>query len=76
MFSKGIWLLLFALTASDICESADPAEIGINEEPIIGILSLDQSYSLEPKFPGYHAYISAGYVKFVESAGARAVPIW
>lgn len=49
----------------------------INFEPMIGILSLEQSYYLDGKYPGQFAsYIAASYVKFVEGGGARVVPIW
>ncbi|XP_020778442.1 gamma-glutamyl hydrolase-like [Boleophthalmus pectinirostris] len=41
--------------------------------PIIGILSQEvSSYDSEPKA---ESYIAASYVKFVESAGARVVPV-
>lgn len=46
--------------------------------PIIGILS-QETISLESRnLPKglYRSYIAASYVKFVESAGARVVPIW
>jgi gamma-glutamyl hydrolase len=48
----------------------------LNDEPIIGILVLDKSYSVEAKFPGHESYIAASYVKFVEGGGARVVPVW
>lgn len=49
----------------------------INNEPMIGVLSLEQSYYLDGKYPGaYASYIAASYVKFVEGGGARVVPIW
>lgn len=49
----------------------------VNDEPIIGILSLEQSYYLDGKFPGqFESYIAASYVKFVEGGGSRVVPIW
>lgn len=47
-----------------------------NDYPIIGILALDKSFSLEAKFPGHESYIAASYVKFVEGGGARVVPVW
>ncbi|XP_032669368.1 chitobiosyldiphosphodolichol beta-mannosyltransferase-like [Odontomachus brunneus] len=53
------------------------AEVEPNNRPIIGILTQEISYALNKKFPGqYHSYIAASYVKFVEGAGARPVPIW
>lgn len=51
--------------------------VPINDEPMIGVLSLEQSYYLDGKYPGaYTSYIAASYVKFVEGGGARVVPIW
>ncbi|KYN33393.1 Gamma-glutamyl hydrolase B, partial [Trachymyrmex septentrionalis] len=42
-----------------------------------GILTQEISYNLNKTYPNqYHSYIAASYVKFVEGAGARAVPIW
>lgn len=49
----------------------------LNNEPIIGVLSQEVSWHLNRKWPGmYTSYIAASYVKFVEGAGGRAVPIW
>ncbi|XP_046603493.1 chitobiosyldiphosphodolichol beta-mannosyltransferase-like [Neodiprion virginianus] len=49
----------------------------LNDRPIIGILTQEISYSLNLKYPNqYESYIAASYVKFVEGAGALAVPIW
>lgn len=49
----------------------------VNDGPIIGVLSQEQSYYLGGKFPGlYDSYIAASYVKFVEGGGSRVVPIW
>ncbi|KRT81317.1 Peptidase, partial [Oryctes borbonicus] len=44
--------------------------------PIIGILS-QETYSVNHLFPGinYQSFIAASYVKHLESAGARVVPI-
>ncbi|CAL1686453.1 unnamed protein product [Lasius platythorax] len=49
----------------------------LNDRPIIGILTQEIDYNLDKKYPNqYHSYIAASYVKFVEGAGARPVPIW
>ncbi|KAJ9577323.1 hypothetical protein L9F63_006106, partial [Diploptera punctata] len=57
----------------------------VNNRPIIGILThelsykypLDLSNPMEKKYNGNHrSYIAASYVKFVEAAGARVIPIW
>lgn len=48
-----------------------------NDTPIIGILAQEISYHLNTKWPGvYTSYIAASYIKFIEGAGARPVPIW
>ena len=48
-----------------------------NERPIIGILSQDLSSEDRASInnSNYTSYIAASYVKFVESGGARVVPI-
>jgi hypothetical protein len=41
-----------------------------------GILSQELSEYMQEKFPGnYTSYIAASYVKYIEGAGARVVPI-
>lgn len=56
---------------------SDKSELVINDSPIIGVLAQEISWHLNKKWPGaYTSYIAASYVKFVEGAGARAVPIW
>ena len=48
----------------------------LNYRPIIGILAQELDDSLEPWFgDNYTSYISASYVKFIEQAGARVVPV-
>ncbi|XP_026762445.1 gamma-glutamyl hydrolase A-like isoform X1 [Galleria mellonella] len=49
----------------------------INNRPIIGILSQEQSFYLQGKYPkeNYTSYIAASYVKAIEASGARVVPI-
>ncbi|XP_059469922.1 gamma-glutamyl hydrolase-like [Neocloeon triangulifer] len=48
-----------------------------NNRPIIGVLSQELSRSLENEWGelNYTSFIAASYVKFLESAGARVVPI-
>ncbi|CAK1586217.1 unnamed protein product [Parnassius mnemosyne] len=48
-----------------------------NDRPIIGVLSQEQSFYLHGKYPeeNYTSYIAASYVKDIEAAGARVVPI-
>ena len=48
----------------------------INYRPIVGILAQELSSSLEPWYgDNYTSYIGAAYVKYVEQAGARVVPV-
>ncbi|XP_023951532.2 gamma-glutamyl hydrolase A-like isoform X2 [Bicyclus anynana] len=49
----------------------------LNERPILGVLSQEQSWYLHTKFPeeNYTSYIASSYVKDVEKSGARVVPI-
>ena len=47
----------------------------INYRPIIGILAQELSSSLEPWYPDKTSYIGAAYVKYIEQAGARVVPV-
>jgi hypothetical protein len=46
-------------------------------EPLTGVLSQELSRSLENEYGelNYTSFIAASYVKFLESAGARIVPI-
>lgn len=46
------------------------------ESPIIGILS-QEKYIVSKYLPEkYDSFIAASYVKLLESAGARIVPVW
>jgi len=56
-----VYICFFVLIAAFIVEA-------VNNRPIIGIL--DQKYNSE------HSYIAASYVKWIESAGARVVPLF
>lgn len=51
--------------------------LDLNNRPIIGVLSQEQSPFLQTKYPkeNYTSYIAASYVKNVEASGARVVPI-
>ena len=44
---------------------------------MIGILSqsLEDSFKEDPRFDGKSSYIMSAYVRFMESSGARVVPI-
>ena len=58
------------------CTFPVPNEI-LNERPIIGILAQELPGSLEEFYNGtnFTSYIGAAYVKYIEAAGARVVPI-
>jgi len=47
----------------------------LNPRPIVGILAQELSHSLEDNFVNKTSYIGAAYVKYIESAGARVVPV-
>lgn len=61
-----ILFLFISLINLPFCSSADR-----NDEPIIGVLAQEV---FSPK-PNQTAYIAASYVKFLEAAGARVVPV-
>ncbi|XP_037929652.1 gamma-glutamyl hydrolase A-like [Teleopsis dalmanni] len=64
--------------ARDINDDLEVNPDGENPMPIIGILTQEVSNLILRKYPGqnYSSYIAASYVKFVEGAGGRVVPIW
>ncbi|XP_065361133.1 gamma-glutamyl hydrolase-like [Calliphora vicina] len=48
-----------------------------NFTPVIGILCMDIAADLRKSFGNdYYSYIAANYVKYLESAGGRVIPIW
>lgn len=63
-----------AVLSNDVVEQDEEV---VNNRPIIGVLSQEQSFYLHGKYPdeNFTSYIAASYVKDVESAGARVVPI-
>jgi gamma-glutamyl hydrolase len=67
MHSKAILCLAIVLALA----SASFAETSLNMRPIIGILAQPYQSDNSP-----YSYIAASYVKYVESAGARVVPIF
>ncbi|XP_075272191.1 gamma-glutamyl hydrolase isoform X2 [Opisthocomus hoazin] len=64
-------LRLRAAAAASLAPRGRPA--GANERPIVGVLSQECHFKKFHKFG--RSYIAASYVKFLESAGARVVPI-
>ncbi|XP_067005666.1 gamma-glutamyl hydrolase-like [Anabrus simplex] len=52
-------------------------DVPSNSRPIIGVLSHELSTGMKYNLNVSHSsYIAASYVKFLEGAGARVVPIW
>ncbi|KAM7357640.1 gamma-glutamyl hydrolase isoform 2-T4 [Cochliomyia hominivorax] len=49
-----------------------------NPTPILGVLTQEVSHLILRKYPNnnYTSYIAASYVKYIEGAGGRVVPIW
>lgn len=50
---------------------------GVNNRPLIGVLTqpLTQDQQADPRFKGKTSYIMASYINYLESAGARTVPL-
>ncbi|XP_076288799.1 gamma-glutamyl hydrolase-like isoform X2 [Lasioglossum baleicum] len=70
-----IFLLGFAFSGMDTA-SVRFKDTNGNKFPIIGILSQEVSEYMQSHYKESHSYIAASYVKFIEGAGARVVPIW
>ncbi|RWS27148.1 gamma-glutamyl hydrolase A-like isoform X1 [Leptotrombidium deliense] len=71
-----ILLAFFALFSSNnalVCETKP--SLKINNRPVIGVLAQRYWGSFKQYSKGY-SYIAASYVKYLESAGARVVPIF
>lgn len=58
-----------------IVQNYDVSET-LNDRPIIGVLAQEISAHLSSHFEYAKSYIAASYVKFVEGAGGRVVPVW
>ncbi|KAF0305265.1 Gamma-glutamyl hydrolase [Amphibalanus amphitrite] len=58
--------------------SAAALSVSANDRPIIGILAQETTPDIDDLFPelNYTSYVQASYVQFVESAGARAAPVF
>uniref|UniRef100_A0A2M3Z531 folate gamma-glutamyl hydrolase n=1 Tax=Anopheles braziliensis TaxID=58242 RepID=A0A2M3Z531_9DIPT len=76
-------VVVAVLTAVDakqllVQRQKEASEAVVNDKPVVGILSQELSYLMTQNYgdQGYDSYIAASYVKFVEGAGARVVPIW
>uniref|UniRef100_A0A8D8U8K1 folate gamma-glutamyl hydrolase n=1 Tax=Cacopsylla melanoneura TaxID=428564 RepID=A0A8D8U8K1_9HEMI len=67
--SLSVSIFLVLLTVSPLVLSTNA--------PVIGILAQEyHSPTFVKAFPNHHSYIAASYVKHVEDAGARVVPIF
>ena len=64
-------LLIVLLFSHGFAFPAEPAQK--NNRPVVGVLTQPSLQSLEPYGS---AYIAASYVKYIESGGAEAVPIF
>lgn len=52
-------------------------ESSAHDRPVIGVLVQEISKVFEMMYPNrYSSFIAASYVKWVESGGARVVPVW
>ena len=67
-------LLLFALAACLTTVDAG-AETALNTRPIVGVLTQPLNTEVGNSTASNLTYIAASYVKFLESAGARVVPV-
>ncbi|KAK3917519.1 Gamma-glutamyl hydrolase A [Frankliniella fusca] len=63
------------LMLSVVCTAEDNEVTQFNDRPIVGILSQELSTN-RSDWKTYKSFIPASYIKYVESAGARVVPIW
>ncbi|XP_056318171.1 gamma-glutamyl hydrolase [Danio aesculapii] len=65
------FLLCLFTVANAVSNYHFGTSVKTNERPIIGVLAQDV---FDPK-PQRNSYIAASYIKFLESAGARVVPV-
>ena len=73
-FIRDYLLIIVWLAAVSICLGFKEGEITeLNRRPIIGVISEATHGKKYPRFG--QSYIAASYVKFLESSGARVVPI-
>ncbi|XP_071446440.1 gamma-glutamyl hydrolase-like isoform X1 [Hetaerina americana] len=74
-FGKFFFLLILSTVFQVISLSLGQLKTP-NNRPIIGVLSQEITNPLvKNKYSNYTSYIAASYVKFLEGAGARVVPI-
>lgn len=86
MISNKFYTDLFFKPEYNLIGNEDPWEraglnwkdkIDKNMEPVIGIMTqtLEDYMKEDPRFEQYDSYIMSAYVKYIQSAGARVVPI-
>ncbi|XP_022533444.1 gamma-glutamyl hydrolase [Astyanax mexicanus] len=68
---SGSSLLCFCVLLQCVSSAVIPTGVRRNDSPIIGVLAQE----VKTPTPGKNAYIAASYVKYLESAGARVVPV-
>ncbi|CAL8123308.1 unnamed protein product [Orchesella dallaii] len=68
-------VLVFYLSSSSLIVDAIQTRFVLNDRPIIGIVSQEVYNKSDYSLPPTSSYIAASYVKYVEGAGARVVPI-
>jgi hypothetical protein len=49
----------------------------LNKQPVVGIVAqtLEPEMQTDPRFANYTYYVMSSFVKFLEGAGARVVPL-
>ncbi|KAL0271748.1 UNVERIFIED_CONTAM: hypothetical protein PYX00_008746 [Menopon gallinae] len=72
--------ILFLFQAFDITESQPNYRRStcnvLNNRPIVGVLTQEVTGKLVEYYGNHYAYIASSYVKYLESAGSRVIPIW
>lgn len=67
---------MFPLIALAIVCGLIPAS-SAHDRPVIGVLTQEISHTLDAMYPKqFSSFVPASYVKWIESGGARVVPIW
>uniref|UniRef100_A0A4W4DVG0 folate gamma-glutamyl hydrolase n=2 Tax=Electrophorus electricus TaxID=8005 RepID=A0A4W4DVG0_ELEEL len=65
---NGYYVVCFLIFLRAVSTVFIPPGVEINNNPVIGVLA-------QEVYGGTNAYIAASYVKYLESAGARVVPV-
>jgi len=82
MYSAGEKFLARPQISEDKCMGLNPwrkpANINLNEQPVIGVASQTLDFMPDEddhRWDNYTSFIKGGYVRWLQSAGARVVPI-